>query len=342
LVKLSSQLLKVLIILVLALVIIFFLQRTISHFLNGASAGNQRVLFIVNKDETVDEVAKKLKDDNLIQSATYFKFKIRLTNADADLKAGRFTLHHGMTVDQIIHAITTSEDVETVKVRFQEGWRTEQYAERLQQLGLISSTDELMYAIKNGQWNYTFLNSRPSDATLEGFLFPDTYEFRAGGSTEDIINTLLQTFDQKVPANMRAKTNALGYNFYQVMTVASIVEREAVVPSERPVIASVYYNRVKAGMPLQADPTVQYALGHPGDWWPQITQDDLNTDDPYNTYLHPGLPGPICNPSLASIQAALNPAQTDYLYFVAKGDGSGAHDFSKTYAEQQGNINKDQ
>lgn len=339
-VKLSSQLIKVLIILVLAIFIIVIMQRTVSHFLDGGSSGNQTVLFTVGQNETVDQVAKNLEDQHLIQSATYFKVKMRLTNADANLKAGRYTLHQGMTVDQIIHALTTSEAVEVVQVRFQEGWRTEQYAERLQQLGLISSTDEFMNAIKNGNWNYSFLSSRPSTSSLEGFLFPNTYEFRAGGSVDDIINTLLQTFDQKVPPDLRAKADALGYNFYQVMTVASIVEREAAVPEERPIIASVYYNRLKAGMPLQADPTVQYAVGHTGDWWPDITQNDLNTDSPYNTYLHPGLPGPICNPSLASIDAALNPAQTDYLYFVAKGDGSGTHAFAKTYAEHQENINK--
>lgn len=338
-VKLSGQLLKVLVIVVLALVIIFITQRTISHFLDGGSSGDQTVIFTVNHNETVDEVAKNLEDQDLIQSATYFKLRIRLSNADANLKAGRFTLHQGMSVDQIIRALTTSENVEVVQVRFQEGWRTEEFADRLAQVGLISNADEFMKAIKDGQWNYNFLNSRPSNATLEGFLFPDTYEFRAGGSTEDIINTLLQTFDQKVPANLRAKADALGYNFYQVMAVASIVEREAVVAEERPIIASVYYNRLKEGMPLQADPTVQYAVGHPGDWWPEITQADIDKDIPYNTYRRPSLPGPICNPSLASIEAALNPAQTDYLYFVAKGDGSGAHAFSKTYAEHQENIN---
>ncbi len=338
-VKLSTQLLKVLAILVLALFIIFITQRTISHFLDGASSGDQTVVFTVNHEETVDQVAKNLEDQGLIQSATYFKLRIRLSNADANLKAGRFTLHQGMTVDQIIHALTTSENVEVVQVRFQEGWRTEQYADRLVQLGLISSTDQFMDAVKNGQWNEQFLSSRPSNATLEGFLFPDTYEFRAGGTAEDIIDTLLQTFDQKVPADQRAKADALGYNFYQVMAVASIIEREAVVAEERPTIASVYYNRLKEGMPLQADPTVQYAVGHPDDWWPEITQEDIDQDIPYNTYRRPGLPGPICNPSLSSIEAALNPAQTDYLYFVAKSDGSGAHAFARTYAEHQENIN---
>lgn len=338
-VKLSAQLLKILAILVLALFIIFITQRTITHFLDGASAGSETVIFVVNNEETVDQVANNLEDQELIQSATYFKLKIQLSNADSNLRAGRFTLHQGMTVDQIIHALTTSEAVEVVKVRFQEGWRTEQYADQLLQVGLISSTNQFMDAIKNGQWNERFLSSRPSDATLEGFLFPDTYEFRAGGTPEDIITTLLQTFDQKVPADLRAKADGLGYNFYQVMAVASIIEREAVVGEERPVIASVYYNRLKEGMPLQADPTVQYAVGVPGNWWPEITQADIEKDISYNTYRRPGLPGPICNPSLASIEAALSPAETDYLYFVAKSDGSGAHAFAQTYAEHQENIN---
>jgi len=152
---------------------------------------------------------------------------------------------------------------------------------------------------------------------------------------------MLQDYGTRVPTAEQAKAQALGLNLYQVMTIASIVEREAAVPEERPIIASVYYNRIKQNMPLQADPTVQYAIGKGGDWWPEITPDDLNVQNPYNTYQSPGLPpGPICNPSLASIEAALNPAQTDYLYFVAKGDGSGQHLFAKTYEEQQQNIQK--
>jgi UPF0755 protein len=336
------QSLKVAAIVVLTLAILFTAQRALFHYLDTAGASDgQPVTFVVNDSESVSSVADRLEQEGLIRSGTYFKLKMRLSNADSKLKAGRFTLHEGMSVDQVIEALTTSEAVQTVTIRFQEGWRTEQYAEALVQAGLIQTTDQFMTAVQDGTWNFDFLASRPSETSLEGFLFPDTYQFRADAAPEDIINTMLQDFQTRVPAAEQAKAQAMGLNLYQVMTIASIVEREAAVPEERPIIASVYYNRIKQTMPLQADPTVQYAIGKSGDWWPEITPNDLNVQNPYNTYQSPGLPpGPICNPSLASIEAALNPATTGYLYFVAKGDGSGQHLFAKTYEEQQQNIQK--
>ncbi len=340
--RLMIQSLKVAAIVVLTLAILFTAQRALFHYLDTAGASDgQPVTFVVNDSESVSSVADRLEQEGLIRSGTYFKLKMRLSNADSKLKAGRFTLHEGMSVDQVIEALTTSEAVQTVTIRFQEGWRTEQYAEALVQAGLIQTTDQFMTAVQDGTWNFDFLASRPSETSLEGFLFPDTYQFRADAAPEDIINTMLQDFQTRVPAAEQAKAQAMGLNLYQVMTIASIVEREAAVPEERPIIASVYYNRIKQTMPLQADPTVQYAIGKSGDWWPEITPNDLNVQNPFNTYQSPGLPpGPICNPSLASIEAALNPATTGYLYFVAKGDGSGQHLFAKTYEEQQQNIQK--
>ena len=340
--RLMIQTLKVAAIVVLTLAILFTAQRALFHYLNVASASDsQPVTFVVSDNESVNSVSDRLQSAGLIRSSTYFKLKMRLSNADSKLKAGRFTLRKGMSVNQVIDALTTADAVQVVTIRFQEGWRTEQYAEALVQAGLIQTTDQFMSAAQTGTWKYNFLASRPSNTSLEGFLFPDTYQFRADATPDDIINTMLQDFQTRLPAADQAKAQALGLNLYQVMTIASIVEREAAVPEERPIIASVYYNRIKQTMPLQADPTVQYAVGKSGDWWPQITTNDLNNQSPYNTYQSPGLPpGPICNPSLASIEAALNPAKTDYLYFVAKGDGSGQHLFAKTYAEHQANIQK--
>lgn len=336
------QSLKVAAIVVLALAIVFVSQRAFLHYLNTASASSGRqVTFVVAENESVSSVASRLQAAGLIRSGTYFRLRMRLANADSKLKAGRFSLKDGMSVDQIINALTTASNVQVVNIRFQEGWRTEQYAEQLVQDGLIQTTGQFMQAIENGSWNYQFLSSRPNTTSLEGFLFPDTYQFRADATPTDIINTMLQNFETRVPPSEQAKAQALGLNLYQVMTIASIVEREAAVPAERPIIASVYYNRLKKNMPLQADPTVQYAIGKPSNWWPVISAANLTVQSPYNTYQTNGLPpGPICNPSLASIQAALNPAQTDYLYFVAKNDGSGSHVFAKTYAEQLQNIQK--
>ena len=341
--RLMIQALKVAAVVVLAVVVLFTAQRALTHYLDVASAqtNDQPITFTVQNNESVDSVSARLQQAGLIRSATYFKLKMRLGNSSSQLKAGQFTLHQGMSVDQIITALTTSQSVAVIEVRFQEGWRAEEYADKLVAVGLISTPDQFLNAMKSNQWNYDFLTSRTDDQTLEGYLFPDTYQFRADATPDDVINTMLQNFNTKVPPDLRAKAQALGLNFNQVMTIASIVEREAVVPAERPIIASVYYNRMKQNMPLQADPTVQYSAGKPGDWWPKVTQAALDNSSNYNTYHQPGLPpSPICNPSLASIEAALSPAKTDYLYFVAKNDGSGAHAFATTYQQQLDNIQK--
>jgi UPF0755 protein len=153
---------------------------------------------------------------------------------------------------------------------------------------------------------------------------------------------MLNNFESKFTDDMRDKAAAMGLTMREVVIIASIVEREAAVSNERPIIAQVYLNRVEIGMTLGADPTVQYPLGKEGSWWPELGSNDTsNTDSPYNTYLNSGLPpGPICNPGLDSILGVLNPSQDDYLFFVAKNDGSGEHAFATTQAEQDANIER--
>jgi len=177
----------------------------------------------------------------------------------------------------------------------------------------------------------------------EGFLFPDTYQFAVNISTTALIDTCCQNFDRRVTIEMRQQALDSGLTLFQALTLASIVEREAVVAEERPIIASVYLNRLRRGIYLEADPTVQYAKGYDAQndrWWPALTLEELRTvDSSFNTFIHPGLPpGPICSPGLASIEAVLNPAQTEYLFFLAKGDGT--HAFATTYEEHLENQRK--
>jgi len=344
LLKLMVQSLKIAAILVLAAVIVVTTQRTLARYLEESNANvGQPVTFVVEPDESVDSIAARLQEEGLIRSPTYFKLRMRLSNADTKIQAGRFVLYTGMSVNQIIQTLTTSEPIEVVQVRFQEGWRLEEYAEHLVEIGLISSPEEFIDAAQGESWRttYDFLRDLPPGASLEGYLFPDTYEFRADATPEDIVRTMLDTFGRRVTPELRARAAERGLTLHQVLTIASIVEREAVIPEERPIIASVFYNRLSQNMPLQADPTVQYVVGQAGNWWPQITPQDIEQRSLYNTYQNTGYPpGPICNPSLASIEAAVNPADTDYLYFVVKGDGSGGHVFAVTYEEHLRNINE--
>ena len=196
---------------------------------------------------------------------------------------------------------------------------------------------------------YPFLLERPAGATLEGYLYPATYELFADQATpEALLRRQLDAFDAQVVPLYRQMTagQARPLSLHETLTLASIVEREAAVDDERPIIAGVYLNRLAHGMKLEADPTVQYAMGYQpetGQWWksPVYLEEYSRVLSPYNTYLHAGLPpGPIANPGLRSITAVLNPAQHDYLYLMALGDGSGRHAFARTFAEHLENVER--
>lgn len=329
---------------VLAVAIVFVTQLIIVRALDRPSAdGGQSIYFTVETDESVDSIADRLKDEGLIRSPAYFRFRVRIAGLGGDIIAGRYLIDPEMSTTQIIHLITSRDAAlaQEAQVRFIEGWRTEQYAEALIDAGVIASKDDFLAATREQKWNddFAFLHTRPSGVALEGYLFPDTYNFRLDSTSDDVLTTLLTTFQERVQPESITEADQMGLTLHQVITIASIVEREAVLPDERPVIASVYYNRIRQGMPLQADPTVQFELGEAGNWWPELTPEDIQQNGRYNTYLNPDLPpGPICNPSLASIEAALRPAQTDYLYFVARGDGS--HAFAVTAEEHQQNVDE--
>jgi UPF0755 protein len=186
----------------------------------------------------------------------------------------------------------------------------------------------------------------PAPGSLEGYLFPETYEVPQKVPGTQVVDLMIRMFNQRVGQQLRSNSE-LNLSPHQLLTVASIVEREAQQPSERPLIASVYLNRLARQLPLQADPTVQYAVASRdgplaasyGYWKQDLTEADLALDSPYNTYVHAGLPpAPICNPGEASIRAVLQPAQTDYLYFVAREDGSGLHLFARTLDEHNANV----
>ncbi|MFS0839812.1 endolytic transglycosylase MltG [Paenibacillus sp. 1P03SA] len=185
----------------------------------------------------------------------------------------------------------------------------------------------------------------PADAKLkhklEGYLFPDTYDIPKDATEQKLITLMVDQLDkrlQNLPADWKDKLKASGLTFHQMMTIASLIEREVVVDEERPLVASVIYNRLKIKQPLQIDATVQYALGKQKE---RLLESDLKIESPYNTYKNPGLPpGPIASPSLASIKAALYPAESKYFYYVTKKDGSQGHLFGETYAQHLANIEK--
>jgi UPF0755 protein len=231
-----------------------------------------------------------------------------------------------MSMEEIMKILIAGK-AETVRFTIPEGYDIKRTTEKLAGEGLINA-DVFAKEIESGQFDYRFLTDAPVGPNrLEGFLFPETYEIFANANEHDIIDKMLYQFDKVFTDEYYKRAEELGMSVREVITLASIIEREARVPEDRPIIASVFYNRMKIDMPLQSCATVQYILGEQK---AVLSIKDTKIESPYNTYLHTGLPpGPIASPGADSIKAALYPAETDYLYFLAKGDGS--HAFSSTY-----------
>jgi len=299
-----------------------------------AAADATPIDVVVQPGQDAGTVAARLAELGLVSNADLLRMYMRYRGLDDQIEAGNFTLNKAMTVQAIAEALTQARPDET-QVRVWEGWRVEQVAESLaQQPYLNFNPEEFMRHITSGAQSasaYSFQADLPPTASLEGFLFPDTYQFAPSTSTSEILNRFLDEFDRRVTLQMRADAAARGLSLYQVITLASIIEREAVHDAERPIIASVYLNRLAVNMKLDADPTTQYAIATSNNWWPRLNFDPRTIDHPYNTYVYPGLPpGPIANPGLASIKAAIYPAQTSYYFFQAKCDGSKYHNFAVT------------
>ncbi len=285
------------------------------------------VMVQIRPGQTGSEVARLLKTKGVIRSELLFKIILRLTGSAKDLKAGRFDLRKNTSDLEVINCIRTGQCTHYEKVTFLEGWRSEEMAEELAVHGVTDARE--------------FLNLvRAQD--LEGKLFPSTYLFADNTLPQKIIDEMLNQYKKQIgPLLKKYKTDLTER---EVLTLASIVEREAVVHDERPKIAAVYLNRFYMGKRLEADPTVQYALGfalRENRYWKRgLTYKDLKIDSPYNTYRNAGLPpGPICNPGAKSVEAVLNPQLGfDALYFVA--DNTGRHVFSRTFHEHKQNIKR--
>lgn len=298
--------------------------------------------FVVRPGESVSQIARNLQAAGLVRDAELFRLYVRYYDLDVKINAGIFALRPSMNIPQIAQALQRGM-AEEVQITIPEGRRLEEVAELLeQQLGI--SADEFTRLARRTNYNYPFLRGLPADASLEGFLFPDTYRLPVNPTALDVLLKMLDNYGQRA-APLMEQADLQGLTPYQALIIASIVEREAVLPQERPIIASVYLNRLKIGMALQADPTTQYALGYQPDqqtWWKRgLTLEDLRYADPagYNTYVNPALPpGPIASPGLSSIQAVLSPAQTEYLYFVANCNQDGGHQFSLTFEEHQSKL----
>jgi len=308
-----------------------------------AGADDNPVRFTVNPGETPPLVAQNLFAAGLISDPALYVDYAFVSGLDVQMEAGIYFPDQTMTIPTIA-AMLTDSSKSFIPFRVLEGWRIEEIAAAIDRNGLFGFTgaDFLSVVGPGAPVDATFANQvgLPPGASLEGFLFPDTYQLPPNITPEGLRDTLTGTFLEKVGPQVAADAVAQDLTLYDIVTLASITERESVNADENARIASVYRNRLDIGMKLDADPTVQYGIGFQNDtWWPQITQDDYtNTISPYNTYLNPGLPpGPIANPGLSAILGATYPEENDYLYFRAACDGSGYHNFARSFDEHLAN-----
>lgn len=297
-----------------------------------ASGGEQP--FPVEIGESVNSLAAHLQEAGLIRDAESFRAYLIYSGLDTSIQAGSYQLSAAMSAIDIARELQDATSTEVTFVILP-GWRMEEIAASLPTSGLPVTSDEFISAAQTPISEYDFLAGAKS---VEGFLFPDSYILSRTTSAEEILNEFVRNFGLHLSPDLQNGFKKQGLTVYQAVTLASIVEREAVRDEEKPLIASVFLNRLSIGMKLDSDPTVQYALGYDPvarTWWKNpLSLDDLQFNSPYNTYLYAGVPpAPIANPSLSALHAVAFPAETVYYFFRAKCDGSRTHEFAETFEE---------
>jgi len=316
-------------------------------------AASEEVVFTIPEGTSSAEIANLLEENGLIRSALIFSMYLKYKNLGTGFQAGTYAIEPGTSLQDIIALLNAGDTVkeETIRVTIPEGFTARQVAGELVEAGF---SEEAVLEVVNDPAAFKLVSSGggpmraasipPSDQyrfPLEGYLFPETYEFPKDVTAFEALRRMAAELDRKLaelPEGWEAQLDKNGVTFHEMMTIASLVEREVVVDAERPLVAGVIYNRLAKDMPLQIDATVQYLFDEQKE---RLFEKDLQVESPYNTYLNAGLPpGPIASPGLASIEAALYPEPSEYLFYVTKKDGTGEHYFGKTYDEHLRNIEK--
>jgi UPF0755 protein len=285
------------------------------------------------------EISHKLKEEGLIKSPLTFQFYVWKEGIDSKLKAGEYYLSGELDLKEIAQILTKGEGkTGEITLTFIEGWNVNEIGKYLESKGLATQ-DEFLDKVqqKEGWWDdYEFLRQKPKDVDLEGYLFPDTYRVYSDAKVEDIIRKMVDNFEVKLTQEVYQAIKNQGKSVHEIVTLASILEKEVSTDQDRRIVAGIFHKRLNIGMGLQSDATVNYATGKSVT---RPTFGDLETESPYNTYKYRGLPpGPISNPSISSIMAAINLEQNDYLYFLTTPEGEVI--YSKTFDEHVAAKNK--
>ena len=327
------------VIFVLLVALVFVFSRSFVSDYIGKGDSEKKVTVTIESGDTTRDVAKELKENGLIDHTFFFRLMSKVLGHDATYKEGTFYMTEDMGYDHIFRKLSGAPDaIGAVKITIPEGFEFRQIADILEENGLVDR--ERFYEVaQNHDFGYAFLNKLPyRENRLEGYLFPDTYIFDSTSTEESIIDAMLKRFDEIVIYDYEMRAKELDMTLDEIITLASVIEREAKGDSDRDKVSSVFHNRLKSETYpyLESCATVQYILKERK---AVLSEADTEIRSPYNTYINPGLPiGPIASPGEASIKAALYPAETDYLFFVL--DSKGNHHFSTTYEEHLENMNK--
>ena len=310
----------------------FTLYKRTNEPFKGYGASEQ--FLEIEQGSSSRTIGEKLIAAGLIRDRATFRTALWRTGFGRSLKAGEYRFDRPMTATEVVQKIGRGEVYER-RVTFPEGLTYAEMARIYEQQGFGKSA-AFLEAARDG---VPIHHVDPDARDLEGYLFPETYALRRDSTARSLVHTMVGRFEQLFTTDMQQAAEKLGLTTRQAVTLASLVEKETAVDAERPIVAAVYANRLKIHMGLQCDPTVIYALQKAGRYNGNLRRDDLHFDSPYNTYRYAGLPpGPIANPGLASLKAAVAPADVDYLYFVSRNDGS--HVFARTLDEHNENVRK--
>ncbi|WP_341866036.1 endolytic transglycosylase MltG [Paenibacillus ferrarius] len=317
----------------------------IANALQPVAASGQEVRVSIPQGSGSAQIAKELETKGLIKNSSIFMYYLKWHKQGSKFQAGEYSMKPGMTFEEMIDKLNNGEIVkeDMIRITIPEGFTIDQIAAKISEQtpwkkeAFLQMTDEAN-AFKS-ETNFTIPDNKNLKHRLEGYLFPETYEFKKGSSEQEFIERTLQQLDKKLatlPADWKDKLKDRGLSVHQMLTIASLIEREVVVDEERALVSGVIQNRLKKNMPLQIDATVQYLFDKSKD---RLLEKDLQIQSPYNTYLNTGLPpGPIASPSLASMKAAIYPEETKYLFYVTKKDGTKGHLFAETFEAHKKNI----
>lgn len=332
---------KIILIIILLVLAGIFYWRGIN---SAVSKTGQDILFLVSPGESVEKIGENLAEAGLIKSKFYFKVYVRWNGLQARFQTGEYVLNPSLSIKKIVKILTGGEALSKERnIKIIEGWNIREISQYFERGGMFQS-EELLELIgfpqvdyrinkemplpKNYADKFDFLKDKPTYYGLEGYLFPDTYRIFKDATLDDIVLKMLDNFDKKLTPDLRAEIARQGKTIYEIVTMASLLEKEVRSEEDMKIVSGIFWDRIKNNQPLESCATLAYVLGVNK---PQYNAEDTKVDSPYNTYQNRGLPpGPISNPGLKAIKAAIYPEYTDYNYFLSRPD-TGETVFSETY-----------